>query len=333
VRGRWVALATAMLITSMAACQSPTAAPGRAPCSWRAQQAPSGGDDLYDVSFPDLTHGWAVGGIDKGDILTTSDGGATWRSRAIGTNGLAGVSFVDATHGWAVGVHNTVLATSDGGVSWTPEHPGINHDCNLAAVQFLDARHGWMVGEQGLIRVTSDGGLTWTPQAAGTKQDLSHVTFVDPQHGWVVAGNDEILRTVDGGATWTPVFAGNPKKTEIVAAAVFLDPSRGWESGSQDDGQSNHGVVSQTLDGGRTWAHRAATNFDDVRFGAIAFVDGMHGWVAGYQGELWYTDNAGVSWGSRPGPAVGERMYSLAFRDSTHGWAVGQSGTILACRV
>ena len=76
------------------------------------------------------------------------------------------------------------------------------------------------------------------------------MTFVDSLHGWIVAGNGEVLRTVDGGATWAPVYAANQKKNEIVAATFFLDAQRGWESGSQDDGESNHGVVSQTLDGG-----------------------------------------------------------------------------------
>ena len=177
MRGWWVILAAVALATSVAGCQSTTtaAAPGQAACAWHAQQTPSGGDDLSDVSFPDVTHGWAVGGIDKGDILTTSNGGATWRSQTIGTNGLSGVSFVDATHGWVVGIHNTLLVTSDGGISWNPENPGIAHDGNLSAVQFSTPRHGWIVGEQGVIRVTSDGGLTWAHQTAGTNLDLSQV--------------------------------------------------------------------------------------------------------------------------------------------------------------
>lgn len=154
MRGRWVILATTLLATSLVACQSTAAAPGQAVCSWHAQQTPSGADDLSDVSFPDVTHGWAVGGIDRGDILTTSDGGATWQSQTHGTNGLSGVSFVDATHGWVAGIHNTLLVTSDGGVTWKSEDAGIDHDGNISDVQFIDARHGW-IGLGAQVRVPS----------------------------------------------------------------------------------------------------------------------------------------------------------------------------------
>lgn len=330
-----ISLMAALLAASLGACQSSApAAPGQAACAWHAQQpGPATTDDLTGVSFPDTTHGWAVGGIDKGIIRATSDGGATWRSEDLrGDNGLSAVSFVDDTHGWAVGVHNLVVTTSDGGLTWRRENPRIGRDGNLYGVQFVDPSHGWMVGDKGLIRVTSDGGRTWTPQTAGTGRDLGPVGFSDLLHGSIVAGNAEVLRTADGGATWHPAYVANPKKNEIVASVSFLDAQRGWVSGSQDDGSSNHGVISQTVDGGRTWKHHDYTQFDDVRFDAIGLIDGGHGWVGGYQGELWYTDNGGASLGSRPSPGDdAHHIHQMVFRDPTHGWAVGDSGTILAC--
>ncbi|MDQ6744778.1 MAG: YCF48-related protein [Actinomycetota bacterium] len=323
------------LAASLAACGSSSTAraPGRAACAWHAQQpGPRTTDDLTGVSFPDRTHGWAVGGIDKPVIRATSDGGVRWRAQHVrGQNGLGAVSFTDDSHGWAVGVHNLLLTTTDGGSSWRAENSGITRDGNLYGVRFVDRRHGWIVGSQGLIRATADGGRTWAPQTAGTSSDLQQVTFTDTLHGWIQAGDSEVLRTTDGGRSWTSVYRASSQKNEIVAGVFFLDARRGWESGSQDDGQSNHGVVSQTVDGGRTWKHYDAINFDDVRFGAIAFVDALHGWVAGYQGELWYTDNGGVSWGSRPGSSDAHRSYQMVFRDATHGWAVGQLGSIGAC--
>ena len=274
---------------------------------------------------------WAVGGIDRPVIRTSSDGGRTWRAqRAAGTNGLSEVAFADDRHGWAVGVHNLLLATANGGASWTPQRPRAARDGNLYGVSFVDARHGWVVGSGGLVRVTSDGGRTWTAQRAGTRADLLHVQFTDRLHGWIV-GAGAILRTSDGGATWTQAYSGDAKKSEVVANEFLLDARRGWESGSRDDGFSNHGLVSETNDGGRTWKRHVAKNFDDVRFDALAFTDSRHGWVGGYQGELWYTDNGGASWGSRRTPALGHRIYRMAFLGPAHGWAVGQAGTILAC--
>ena len=56
-----------------------------------------------------------------------------------------------------------------------------------------------------------------------------------------------------------------------------------------------------------------------------------HGWVAGYQGELFYTDDGGVSWAEHDPSTVGNRLYAIVLRDATHGWAVGETGTIIAC--
>ena len=333
----WRLILASTLAAGLAACGSSSTAPApaRAACAWHAQRSgPRTTDDLTGVSFPDRRHGWAVGGISTPVIQATSDGGRRWRvQHAGGQNGLAAVSFVDDKHGWAAGAHNLLLVTTDGGSSWRAESLGVTRDGNLYGVRFVDRRHGWIVGSQGLIRATSDGGRTWATQTAGTSSDLQEVTFTDPLHGWIVAGDSEVLRTVDGGQSWTPVYRASAQKNEIVAGVSCLDARRGWESGSQDDGQSNHGVVSRTVDDGRTWKHYDATNFDDVRFGAIAFVDALHGWVAGYQAELWYTDNGGVSWGSRPGPSTvsAARVNQMVFRDATHGWAVGASGTIMAC--
>ncbi|HSP39239.1 MAG TPA: YCF48-related protein [Frankiaceae bacterium] len=341
-RLRWllgVGVVAVVLMAGLAVAASQAAPSGRgvgqAGCAWHAQHAgPGTTADLYGVSFPDTQHGWAVGGIDKPVIRATTDGGLTWRSQDLsGTNGLASVSFVDDVHGWAAGVHNTLVATTDGGSSWTSEHPGIEHDGNIYGVWFVDRFHGWIVGQQGLLRVTADGGRSWSPQTAGTEQDLDQVRFSDPQHGWIVAGAGELFRTADGGTTWAPAYAANAKRSEAVAGASFLDSRHGWESGSEDstDGEHHYGVVSQTDDGGATWKHRISTRFDDERFTAITFVDARQGWVAGYSGELYYTDNGGRSWASRPSPNDGEKVNEMVFRDATHGWAVGNAATIMAC--
>jgi hypothetical protein len=61
------------------------------------------------VAFPDRSHGWAEGTIDKGDgtrvgiIVATSDGGATWTEVFETTMQLRDIAFPDRSHGWAVG--------------------------------------------------------------------------------------------------------------------------------------------------------------------------------------------------------------------------------------
>jgi photosystem II stability/assembly factor-like uncharacterized protein len=305
---------------------------GAPTCQWHAQKVqPGTTDDLTGLSFPDDTHGWAVGGIDSPTIRATSNGGRSWHAEhASGTNGLSAVSFADDRHGWAVGVHNLLLVTSDGGMHWAVQNPHIADDGNLYGVWFVDDHHGWIVGSGGVIETTANGGRTWTAQQSGTRQDLQAVQFTDARHGWI-QDDGEILRTTDGGGTWTRSYDAPAQHSQIVAGAAFLSPTLGWVAGSQDDGSANHGVISHTANGGQSWTTHDITNFDDVRFGAVAFTDARHGWVAGYQGELFYTDNGGVSWAEHDPSTICNRLYAIVLRDATHGWAVGESGTIIGC--
>jgi photosystem II stability/assembly factor-like uncharacterized protein len=305
---------------------------GRPACGWHAEHPhPGTTDDLTGLSFPDSGHGWAVGGIDGPTIFATTDGGRSWhKQHGPGTDGLNAVSFADDHHGWAVGIDDLVLTTSDGGAHWTAQRLRATRRGNLYGVWFVNDRDGWIVGAGGLIERTTDGGRTWSAQQSGTHQDLQSVQFSDARDGWIQSGG-EILRTTDGGAGWTRSLTASSKNGQILAGLTFLTPTAGWVAGSQDDGSANHGVILRTRDGGEHWQTYDITTFDDVRFGALAFPDARHGWAAGYQGELFYTDNGGVSWAEHDPSTLGNRVYAIVMRDPTHGWAVGQAGTILTC--
>jgi len=78
--------------------------------------------DIEDVSFFDVEHGWAVG--NSGTIWATSDGGATWTAQTSGVKtGLLAACFVSAQQGWVVGEDNVVLKTTDGGATWVGSGP------------------------------------------------------------------------------------------------------------------------------------------------------------------------------------------------------------------
>ena len=66
----------------------------------------------------DGQRGWAVG--DQGTILSTRDGGNSWRAQQSGsTNGLYAVTFAsDGLRGWAAGGDSTIIGTRDGGGTW-----------------------------------------------------------------------------------------------------------------------------------------------------------------------------------------------------------------------
>ncbi len=329
-----VLLSAILLAVAVAGCGgSSLEAPGPARCSWhRLNPGPHVSEDLFGLSFPDATHGWVVGGIGGPVIRVTTNRGTQWRAqRFAGQYGLSGVSFVDDRRGWAVGANGVVIATTDGGASWQMQSPALAHRLNLYGVAFINPQRGWIVGEKGLIATTSDGGRRWEALSSGVNDDLDQVTFADASHGWILTANGRVLRTVDGGRSWTVALTPNASDNGAVSGLAALDAAHVWASGSQDQGESNFGAIWRSVDGGKTWKHYVATNFDDERFGPIAFTDPMHGWVASpLNGNLWYTDNGGASWGSRSSPTA-EEIHGMAFRNASHGWAVASSDTILGC--
>jgi photosystem II stability/assembly factor-like uncharacterized protein len=129
-------------------------------------------------------------------ILSTADGGGTWRvsrplyGAALGSfTGSTSLAFVDPAHGWflatggaaAGSAQYSLYRTTDGGLRWSrlaytdltaknPSHGGLPVcDC-LYGLSFRDPQVGWVTGaplavERALIFYrTSDGGATWQAQ-------------------------------------------------------------------------------------------------------------------------------------------------------------------------
>jgi photosystem II stability/assembly factor-like uncharacterized protein len=96
--------------------------------SWRLIPLPRK-TRINQLSFVSPTTGYALDVA--GDVLFTSDRGATWRKLAnVGTTTLADISFADATHGLlalgppsptGIGLQLDVLSTTNGGASWQPQ--------------------------------------------------------------------------------------------------------------------------------------------------------------------------------------------------------------------
>jgi photosystem II stability/assembly factor-like uncharacterized protein len=178
--------------------------------SWQVLRNMSGhtAATLYDVDFVSASKGWVCGysgNSGRGVILSSNDGGASWKKQPTPACGLImGISFVDTRHGWAC-APQSVLRTTDAGATWTKTTVLSDPDIGFQAIYFLDARHGWAVGNEGTIMATTDGGDTWTAQSTGTKGDMMAVSFTSAKVGWVVSDRSAAFKTTDGGATWVRV--------------------------------------------------------------------------------------------------------------------------------
>jgi photosystem II stability/assembly factor-like uncharacterized protein len=102
---------------------------------------------LHAVCFASPERGWAVG--DGGVIISTADGGQTWRPQTSGVgDDLFDVKFFDESDGWAVGGGGTMLHTRDGGRTWADAPRVTTHALERL---FRVGRRAWAVGFGGTV--------------------------------------------------------------------------------------------------------------------------------------------------------------------------------------
>ena len=201
----------------------------------------------------------AVG--DRGHILISSDGGASWRQIDVPTRAmLTGVTFVSNDVGLAVGHDSVILRTTDGGESWDRVHWAPEDEAPLFDVWFADANNGVAIGAYGSHHRTTDGGLTWDFEPIGdTDWHLHEIARADDERLYMAAEAGMAYRSDDGGTTWIELpspyqgsfFGVLPLEDDV----VLLFGLRGHLFRSEDAGQSwttlETGTVAMLTDGTR----------------------------------------------------------------------------------
>jgi len=307
--------------------------------SW-LDQTPAGlKDSLTNASFVSATHGWVA--TAGGDILKTSDGGATWQTLKPSFAPLAAVSgyltvdFVDASHGWA-GVGNQIWMTIDGGKSWMPQYFGLTSDMQVMKIDFVDGVRGWALaqsqntGESQVIS-TSDGGFAWRTVATGDSGvgdidatsasdvwllDGGYPDFAGPSYlfggdGGGGVGQVNVQHSTDGGAHWQSSSVGSPFTTGALAA-------NGNQVCTVGDG------ILTSSDAGQTW--RSASSGQEYAFTAATAVSANDIWAVDDSGALLHSSD-GSRWVEQSSPARWANVLDgVSFPDSSDGWIVGTSG-------
>ncbi|HJV23612.1 MAG TPA: hypothetical protein VJ570_12990 [Holophagaceae bacterium] len=214
---------------------------------------------LDALAFWDPQHGIALGDVLRGrfQVLTTEDGGATWKP-------LPDAALPPALDGeGAFAASGTCLITSGAAEAW------------------------FVTGGARVSRVfhSPDRGRTWTvseaPVAAVAPSQGLFSVAARPGGPALVVGGDYLqkaapgitgARSEDGGRTWIPM-ALDPSGFHSAVTAVPGTPGTFLSLGLAGTGLSR--------DGGRTW-----TALDRTPFNAVAFADPQHGWAVGPKGTL-----------------------------------------------
>jgi hypothetical protein len=165
-------------VTASASVTAATSPPASAPPGTQA----AGPVGVQDVSFVSAGQGWALG---SGELVTTTDGGASWRRLPGPPAGAAHIRFASAQVGYAWTAGGPLWITTNGAASW---HPG-----GLAEVLSLETAAGWVwsiAGSQpypGIWRARA-GGTAWTnlgltPDRSATLTVHGDVAYVVGQQG------------------------------------------------------------------------------------------------------------------------------------------------------
>jgi photosystem II stability/assembly factor-like uncharacterized protein len=203
---------------------------------------------LTAVRFADPKHGYAIG--HAGTVLTTSDGGESWK-RVLDGRQLAQVLLAaakasgdaaalksadrlvadgadkplldllvfDAKRVLVVGAYGIALFTDDAGATWNTWRARLDNpkELHLYAIQQRGNRIV-IAGEQGLVLQSQDGGASFkrltTPYAG------SYFTAALPDDkSMLVAGlRGNAWRSADAGVTWTRIPSPGP--VSITASAI-----------------------------------------------------------------------------------------------------------------
>jgi photosystem II stability/assembly factor-like uncharacterized protein len=238
----------------------------------------------------------AVG--DHGYIVTSDDGGATWRRAKVPRSPLlTALQFIDEKRGWAVGHDSIILTTADAGDNWNVQFSAPREQRPLLGVLFLDAQRGMAVGAYGAFYETADGGAHWTARKViADDKHLNAIADLGKGRLLIVGESGTILRSGDAGVTWQPV--ASPYKGSLFGLGAARDGS------VVAFGLRGH--VFRSSDAGATWA-AVKTSTEAALASATVLADGAIALV-GNAGTLLVSRDNGQTFN----PVATGRRHALA---------------------
>jgi photosystem II stability/assembly factor-like uncharacterized protein len=210
-----------------------------------------------------------TGGGVGGTIQRTTDGANSWTQVGSSTRGLNALTFVNPTTAFAVGDKGTLLESTDGGATWTTRPlalppgtavPDLEHiSCSDTLNCLISA-----ADSRSLIR-TTDGGLTGST-VTPSSQMLSDVAFSTGTDVVGVGSNGATVLSTNGGAQFPTMISGGSQMPVSDSAGA---PLRAGGAVGDAYLLGQKGQIEATTNGGASWTVlRTPSNGDlvDVAF-------------------------------------------------------------------
>ncbi len=277
-------------------------------------------EDITSVWFTDSLHGFATAGAAwvRGHLLSTQDGGRSWRADTTVVNRLEHVMFDSFGVGYAVGLHGLALIRWPDDPHWHTFRTDYNWH---RSAFFWSYRHAVLVSgdgfQVGLVRKLWPE--VWYIDTLHTfVNSLYDVWMTDSLTGCAV-GLGWVLHTDDGGRSWQR----QSPRGDLFCSVHFPSPRVGYICG-------RNGTLLKTTDGGQSWQtirQGGSTGQRHQPFRALWFVSEQRGFLVGDGGLFWCTDDGGRSWTplcGLPANANATNVFALEHR----GWITADAGRI-----
>jgi photosystem II stability/assembly factor-like uncharacterized protein len=246
----------------------------------RAQMSPLASKSLMQAVT--LAGNRIIGVGQRGHIVISGDGGATWKQSPVPVSSdLTAVFFIGDKQGWVVGHDGVILHTGDGGDHWEVQLTGlIANDLLVAAMERKVAAEAASEEAKKLLAEAQ------RYKDQGADKPFLAVWFADTLNGYAVGAYNLIFKTADGGKRWEPWFdrTENPKFFNLyairpAAAALYI---------------SGEGGLVLKLDTGRQRFRAVSPEYNGSLFG-VADARGAVV-VYGLRGNVFRSEDGGAHW-------------------------------------
>ena len=279
-------------------------------------------NEYNDLYFFDKDTGFFVG--DNGHLLSTTNGGRTFKDTLIGTDGFKTIHFINDSIGLAAG--DAIFKTTDRGKTWSRIDMSAFGFVQINKIKYITPSVAYAVGE-GLFLRSTDSGKTWIqyPVPTGGGGSFEDLYFFNKDTGIVVGlyGGGFLMKTENGGQTFSTDFGEVPSVSSYYT--IDADPKEKTiliAGGGQNDVFGYNGrTMLSSYDRGNTWniegANGRVTYYHTQSFNDSTAI------ISGDAGIMLKTYDYGETWkqlGSVQ-TAAGNPSRVFNFTDTLHGYA------------
>gem|GEM_PF-1029305 len=224
--------------------------------------------------------------ITSGHIHTSTDSGATWTARPLGSgpkNWYDVASSANGTKLVAVADGARIHTSIDSGATWT-EQFGSNSNVQWRSVaSSADGTKLIAAAKQDRIYTSTDSGITWTVRYNNGNWN-GVASSADGTKLVAVEDSGNVFTSTDSGANWTERMTDQSRNWSGVASSA---------DGTKLVASAYNGFLYTSIDSGVTWTARDSTRLWRL---VASSADGSQLIAAERDGLLYVSSDSGVNW-------------------------------------